>query len=164
MSPSLALPAPTIPTLFTMQFHSYFSAYRSTTGHVCRSILLSGFEAGLGASQRAEAVDVAVTSATVLTDKSHWGIIRVEGEDRLRFLHSQGTNAFEGVTEGAWQRWRLLWLICWLYPTSVRAPVLLSQLCLRRLPSGRCCLGCPVRPTMYCKNQICKTAEIDRSE
>lgn len=67
-------------------------------GHVCRSVLLSG--SGLEASQRADAVDAAVTSATLLTDKSHWGIIRVEGEDRLRFLHSQGTNAFDGATKG----------------------------------------------------------------
>lgn len=69
-------------------------------GHVCSSILLSGFEPGLGASERADAVDAAVTSATLLTDKSHWGIVRVEGEDRLRFIHSQGTNAFEGANKG----------------------------------------------------------------
>eukprot|EP00903_Cladosiphon_okamuranus_P014642 g13577.t1 len=72
---------------------------RYEDGHVCRSVLLSG--SGLGASHRAKAVEAAVTTATLLTDKSHWGIIRVEGEDRLRFLHSQGTNAFEGATKGS---------------------------------------------------------------
>lgn len=99
MSLSLAVAAPNAPTLSTV--HGCALLYQ---GHVCRSILLSGFEAGLGASQRADAVDAAATSATLLTDKSHWGIIRVEGEDRLRFLHSQGTNAFEGATKGGWER------------------------------------------------------------
>lgn len=69
-------------------------------GHVCGRVLLSGFEAGLGSRQRAEAVDKAAQSATLLMDKSHWGILRVEGQDRLRFLHSQGTNAFEDASNG----------------------------------------------------------------
>jgi len=69
-------------------------------GHVCPGVLLSGFEAGLGIRQRVDAVEKALSSATLLFDLSHWGIIRVQGEDRLRFLHSQGTNAFEDATEG----------------------------------------------------------------
>ncbi|CAM9768188.1 unnamed protein product [Scytosiphon promiscuus] len=69
-------------------------------GHVCEDILLSGFQAGLGVRQRAAAVEEAVQSGAILVDKSHWGIVRVEGEDRLRFLHSQGTNAFEGAKTG----------------------------------------------------------------
>lgn len=70
------------------------------TGHVSENVLLSGFEAGLGIRQRVDAVEQAVASSTLLADKSHWGIIRVQGEDRLRFLHSQGTNAFEGAAKG----------------------------------------------------------------
>ncbi len=69
-------------------------------GHLCPGVLLSGFEAGLSIRQRVDAVEKALASATLLFDLSHWGIIRVEGEDRLRFLHSQGTNAFEDTTEG----------------------------------------------------------------
>ncbi|CAB1098325.1 unnamed protein product [Ectocarpus sp. CCAP 1310/34] len=69
-------------------------------GHVLQNVLISGFEAGTGARQRADAVANAAASGTLLVDKSHWGVIRVEGEDRLRFLHSQGTNAFERATAG----------------------------------------------------------------
>jgi len=69
-------------------------------GHCCPGVLLSGFQAGLGIRQRVDAVEKALASATLLFDMSHWGIIRVQGEDRLRFLHSQGTNAFEDATEG----------------------------------------------------------------
>lgn len=62
-------------------------------------MLLSGSaESSFG--ERTEAAEQALESATLLTDQSHWGVIRVGGEDRLRFLHSQGTNAFEGVAEG----------------------------------------------------------------
>ncbi|CAN0530634.1 unnamed protein product, partial [Scytosiphon promiscuus] len=50
--------------------------------------------------ERADAVDEAVSTATLLADKSHWGVIRVKGEDRLRFLHSQGTNSFERADTG----------------------------------------------------------------
>lgn len=63
-------------------------------------MLVSGFEAGLPAGFRAEQVDQALRSRALLVDKSHYGIIRVEGDDRMRFLHSQGTNAFEGAKEG----------------------------------------------------------------
>ncbi|CAN0417531.1 unnamed protein product, partial [Ectocarpus sp. 13 AM-2016] len=53
----------------------------------------------------ADAVANAAASGTLLVDKSHWGVIGVEGEDRLRFLHSQGTNAFERATAGERGRW-----------------------------------------------------------
>ncbi|CAM9276701.1 unnamed protein product [Ectocarpus sp. 12 AP-2014] len=69
-------------------------------GHVLQNVLISGFEAGTGARERADAVANAAASGTLLVDKSHWGVIGVEGEDRLRFLHSQGTNAFERSTTG----------------------------------------------------------------
>lgn len=63
---------------------------------------MSGFKAeqGIGVGQRIQEVEQALSSSTLLIDQSHWGVIRVEGKDRLRFLHSQGTNAFEGVPAG----------------------------------------------------------------
>lgn len=63
---------------------------------------MSGFKAeqGIGIGQRIQEVEQALSSSSLLIDRSHWGIIRVEGKDRLRFLHSQGTNAFEGVAAG----------------------------------------------------------------
>ncbi|CAM9280948.1 unnamed protein product, partial [Laminaria digitata] len=70
-------------------------------GHVCKNVLLSGFEAGVSTRERADAVEEAVSTSTLLADKSHWGVIRVKGEDRLRFLHSQGTNSFERANTGA---------------------------------------------------------------
>ena len=76
--------------------------YASRLGHVCKNVLLSGFQAGVSTRERADAVEEAVSRTTLLADKSHWGVIRVKGEDRLRFLHSQGTNSFEraGTGEG----------------------------------------------------------------
>lgn len=68
--------------------------------HVSKSVLVSGFREGTPADIRVDAVDGAVDSGALLVDKSHWGIIKVRGQDRLRFLHSQGTNAFEGSTTG----------------------------------------------------------------
>lgn len=65
---------------------------------------MSGFKAEqgieIGIGQRTQEVDQALSSSSLLLDRSHWGVIRVEGKDRLRFLHSQGTNAFEGVAAG----------------------------------------------------------------
>lgn len=42
----------------------------------------------------------ALDSGVVLADRSHWGRIRVGGEDRLAFLHNQSTNDFKGVAAG----------------------------------------------------------------
>ena len=67
---------------------------------MCKNVLLSGFEAGVSTRERADAVEEAVSKTTLLADKSHWGVIRVRGEDRLRFLHSQGTNSFERANPG----------------------------------------------------------------
>lgn len=36
----------------------------------------------------------AVSSGTVLVDRSHWGVIEMAGADRLRFIHNQTTNSF----------------------------------------------------------------------
>lgn len=104
------------------------------TGHVCENVLLSGFEAGLGIRHRADAVEQAVASSTLLADKSHWGILRVQGEDRMRFLHSQGTNAFEGVVKGEsasspvttavllWYLGRRSWVTCCVSVGRERRP------------------------------------------
>lgn len=42
----------------------------------------------------------AVETGVALCDRSHWGRIRVSGGDRLRFLHNQTTNAFQGLQPG----------------------------------------------------------------
>jgi folate-binding protein YgfZ len=41
----------------------------------------------------AEALD-AVNNTSALIDRSHWGIIQITGQDRLRFIHNQTTNTF----------------------------------------------------------------------
>jgi tRNA-modifying protein YgfZ len=42
----------------------------------------------------------AVESGVVLCDRSHWGMIKVTGSDRIRFLHNQSTNNFERLKSG----------------------------------------------------------------
>lgn len=69
-------------------------------GHKCENVLVSGFEEGLDGGIRAEKVERAVNCGTLLVDKSHYGVICVQGQDRMRFLHSQGTNAFDGARKG----------------------------------------------------------------
>ncbi|CAI9304350.1 unnamed protein product [Lactuca saligna] len=46
-----------------------------------------------------EALD-AVDNGTVVVDLSHYGRIRVSGEDRIPFLHNQSTANFEALSEG----------------------------------------------------------------
>lgn len=36
----------------------------------------------------------------VLADRSHWGRLRLSGDDRLRFVHSQSTQALEDTPVG----------------------------------------------------------------
>ncbi|CAN0345173.1 unnamed protein product [Discosporangium mesarthrocarpum] len=72
----------------------------SYEGQLCKDVYLSGFERELPAGLKAEAVEYALQSRTLLIDRSHWGVLSVRGEDRLRFLHSQGTNSFEGARPG----------------------------------------------------------------
>ncbi|MBE9159922.1 folate-binding protein YgfZ [Nodosilinea sp. LEGE 06152] len=36
----------------------------------------------------------ALSTGAVLVDRSHWGLIQMNGRDRLRFLHNQTTNTF----------------------------------------------------------------------
>ncbi len=42
----------------------------------------------------------ALESGVVLVDRSHWGRIRVHGEGRANFLHSQSTNDFLKLRPG----------------------------------------------------------------
>ncbi|XP_024960566.1 putative transferase At1g60990, chloroplastic isoform X1 [Cynara cardunculus var. scolymus] len=46
-----------------------------------------------------EALDV-VDNGTVVVDLSHYGRLRVSGEDRIQFLHNQSTANFEALSEG----------------------------------------------------------------
>ncbi|WP_416665696.1 CAF17-like 4Fe-4S cluster assembly/insertion protein YgfZ [Egbenema bharatensis] len=42
----------------------------------------------------------AIETGVVLHDRSHWGRIRVSGDDRLRFLHNQTTNSMQTLQPG----------------------------------------------------------------
>ena len=42
----------------------------------------------------------AIRGGVALYDRSHWGRIRVSGDDRVRFLHNQSTNDFNGLQAG----------------------------------------------------------------
>ena len=41
-----------------------------------------------------------VQEGVVVSDRSHWGVIRISNDDRLRFLHNQSTNDFESLKPG----------------------------------------------------------------
>jgi len=43
---------------------------------------------------------VAVNSGVAICDRSHWGVFKITGEDRLRYLHNQSTNDFENLQPG----------------------------------------------------------------
>ncbi|NJN21889.1 MAG: folate-binding protein YgfZ [Leptolyngbya sp. RL_3_1] len=47
-----------------------------------------------------DAALAAVATGVTLSDRSHWGRIRVTGADRLRFLHNQTTNQLEQCAPG----------------------------------------------------------------
>ncbi len=47
----------------------------------------------------AEALN-AVKDGVVLCDRSGWGLLKIGGEDRLRYLHNQSTNDFESLQSG----------------------------------------------------------------
>ena len=42
----------------------------------------------------------AAQSGVAICDRSHWGLIKVTGGDRIRFLHNQSTNDFERLKSG----------------------------------------------------------------
>lgn len=46
------------------------------------------------------AVRAACTDGVALYDRTHWGRLQVSGDDRLRFLHNQTTNSFNGLQPG----------------------------------------------------------------
>ncbi len=42
----------------------------------------------------------AIENGVAICDRSHWGLIKVTGSDRLRYLHNQSTNDFEKLQPG----------------------------------------------------------------
>ena len=46
------------------------------------------------------AARTAAASGVALCDRSHWGRLRVNGDDRLRFLHNQTTNQLQSIAPG----------------------------------------------------------------
>lgn len=42
----------------------------------------------------------AVNTGVAICDRSHWGMIKITGEDRLRYLHNQSTNDFAKLKPG----------------------------------------------------------------
>ena len=46
-----------------------------------------------------EAID-AIDEKVVICDRSTWGLLKITGEDRLRYLHNQSTNDFEKLQRG----------------------------------------------------------------
>ncbi|MGL6340334.1 MAG: YgfZ/GcvT domain-containing protein, partial [Waterburya sp.] len=42
----------------------------------------------------------AVKEGVAICDRSHWGLIKITGADRLRYLHNQSTNDFESLKPG----------------------------------------------------------------
>ena len=53
----------------------------------------SGDRVLISCDRDAEAL-IAATSGVALIDRTHWGLIELTGDDRLRFLHNQTTNSF----------------------------------------------------------------------
>ncbi|MEL6580159.1 MAG: folate-binding protein [Cyanobacteria bacterium J06621_12] len=42
----------------------------------------------------------AIENGVAICDRSHWGLLKITGEDRLRYLHNQSTNDFEKLKPG----------------------------------------------------------------
>ena len=42
----------------------------------------------------------AINNNVAICDRSHWGLLKITGEDRLRYLHNQSTNDFEKLKPG----------------------------------------------------------------
>jgi len=45
-------------------------------------------------------VRAAIENSIAICDRSHWGMLKITGEDRLRYLHNQSTNDFEKLQPG----------------------------------------------------------------
>lgn len=43
---------------------------------------------------------VSAREGIALYDRSHWGLLKLSGDDRLRYLHNQSTNDFEALKSG----------------------------------------------------------------
>lgn len=58
-------------------------------------------EAGIAQSfnNEEEALE-AINKGVAICDRSHWGLIKITGDDRLRYLHNQSTNEFEKLKPG----------------------------------------------------------------
>ena len=58
-------------------------------------------EAGVAVSfNNEEHALAAIDNGVAICDRSHWGIIKITGSDRLRYLHNQSTNDFESLKPG----------------------------------------------------------------
>jgi tRNA-modifying protein YgfZ len=57
------------------------------------------FDYGSRPSQGGEATLLAASTGVAIVDRSHWGILKFTGADRLRYLHNQSTNNFQ-ILEG----------------------------------------------------------------
>ena len=53
----------------------------------------------LGFDNEAQVRD-AIENGVAIGDRSHWGLLKITGEDRLRYLHNQSTNDFEKLQPG----------------------------------------------------------------
>ncbi len=53
----------------------------------------------LGFDNEAQARE-AIDNGVAICDRSHWGLLKITGEDRLRYLHNQSTNDFEKLQPG----------------------------------------------------------------
>lgn len=47
-----------------------------------------------------EAAGAALENGVVIVDRTHWGRLRVSGDDRLKFLHGQSTADFLALQPG----------------------------------------------------------------
>ena len=50
--------------------------------------------------QRDDEAKDAINKGVVICDRSQWGLLKITGEDRLRYLHNQSTNDFEKLQPG----------------------------------------------------------------
>ena len=50
--------------------------------------------------QRDDEAINAIDEGVVICDRSQWGVLKITGEDRLRYLHNQSTNDFEKLQPG----------------------------------------------------------------
>ncbi len=58
-------------------------------------------EAGIAVDfNNQDRVREAINQGVAICDRSNWGLLKVSGEDRLRYLHNQSTNDFEKLKPG----------------------------------------------------------------